>query len=215
MAKPKVLICVLTGTERQQWPNPDLSLYLTQAAKDPRFEVCLSMVRDRRNYDCARNTTIHLARQISADFLVSFDNDIVPYVSPLDVIVKAGEDKQVIGMLYGIGSTGHGAGYRMFPPDVSVTAATAPEFQEAEVVGGGCLIIHRSVWEKIPRGPWFRWVPDLNELLAPGPGFMAEDVYFCERVHQYGIKVWAYQFAGHYRTMDVTAVVGTLAGVRK
>lgn len=203
---PRVLVCTLTGTERQQWPNPDLSLYLTKAARDARFDVCFSMVRDKRPYDWARNTTIHLARQIKADWLVSLDNDIVPYVPPLDVIAKAG-DRQVIGTVYGIGSTGQGAGYRMFPPDVQ---ANRPEFQEVPEVGGGCLIIHRSVWEQIPKGPWFRWVPDENELLAPGPGLLTEDVYFCQLVHRHGIKVWAYQLAGHLRTMDVTGVVCTM-----
>jgi hypothetical protein len=205
--KPKVLICVLCGTERQQWINPDLSLLLINAGKDARFEVCFSMVRDKRPYDCARNTTIDLARRISADWVVSYDNDIRPYVSPLDVIANAGEDKQVIGSVYGIGSVGPGGRHWMFPPDVP---ANDPNFQEAYVVGGGFLIVHRSVWERIPKGPWFRWVPDENELLEPGPGLMTEDVYFCELAHKHGIKIWAYRLAGHLRTMDVTAVGCTL-----
>jgi hypothetical protein len=208
MSKQRVLICTLTGTERQQWPNPDLALALINYGKDPRYEVCFSMVRDRRNYDWARNTTIDLARRISAEWLVSYDNDVVPLFSPLDAIAIAG-DRKVIGASYGIGSTGQGAGYFMYPPDIN---PGHPGFTQANVVAGGMLIIHRSIWERIlPVGPWFRWVPDENETLAPGPSFLAEDAYFIRLVQKHGVPVWAYGMVGHYRTMDITAVIGTMA----
>ena len=89
MSKPKVLVCILTGVERQNWINPDLSMNLVQMARDSRFDVDYFPVRDFRPYEAARNTTIHTARQLNADFLISFDNDnFVTRCNPLDIMQR-------------------------------------------------------------------------------------------------------------------------------
>jgi hypothetical protein len=204
-SKPKVLVCFLTGIERHNWINPDLSLNLIRMVKDSRFDVNYFPVRDCRPWESARNMTIVAARQINADWLISFDNDnFVPgEFNPLDIIAAAGEDKHVIGLQSGVGN---GEEYKIFPY-TNHGAADGP-FREEECVGGGVLMVRKTVWQKIKRGPWFRWQHVDSETLAPAPGVRGEDGYFCHLARQHGFKVWTHQhLAGHYRTVDLTGMV--------
>jgi hypothetical protein len=212
--KPKVLVCVLTGVERHNWISPDLSLNLIRMVKDMRFDVNYFPVRDCRPWESARNMTITAARQINADWLLSFDNDnFVPgQFNPLDIIAAAGEDKHVIGLPYGIGNTEE---YTIFP-NTAHGACDGP-FREEVSVAGGVLMVRNSVWQKIRRGPWFRWQHVESETLAPAPGVFGEDVFFCQLVRQHGMKVWSYQpqAAGHYRTTDLTGMVCSMSQLGK
>jgi len=207
MSKPKVLVCVLTGIERHNWISPDLSLNLFQMFRDPRFDVSYFPVRDCRPWEGARNMTICAARQMNADVLLSIDNDNwFPGPdgkpgNPLDIIAAAGPNQDVIGLSYGVGA--EGSKYSLFPP--SRGGAGASPFREVPEVAGGLLFVRNTVWQKIPRGPWFRWVHADNELLSPDKGSLGEDVYFCRLARQHGLKVWTHQrTAAHYRTTDIT-----------
>ena len=165
MSKPKVLVSILTGVERQNWINPDLSINLVQMARDSRFTVNYFPVRDARPWDTARNITVRMARELNVDWILSFDNDNFMQCNPLDIIAAAGKDKHVIGVDYGGGScTGiitqndgrHG--YAMFShmsPPVPNGAIDGP-FKEVNHVPGGVLMIRNTVWQQIP-GPWFVW----------------------------------------------------------
>lgn len=211
MSKPKVLVCILTGVERQNWINPDLSMNLVQMARDSRFDVDYFPVRDFRPYEAARNTTIHTARQLNADFLISFDNDNFTRCNPLDIVAEAGADKDIIGLSSGLGADGGGVRYRMYPPDSHGTKSG--KFREEPQLCSGVLIIRNRVWKTISRGPWFRWKHAENsELLTPEAGSRAEIEYFCDLARSHGFKLWNYeQAAGHYRTTDITGMVCTLA----
>lgn len=98
--KPKVLLAILTGIERHNWVNPELSANLFNMAKDPRFDVVYYPVCDARPWEAARNLTILAAKQTNADWLLSMDNDGFypnrPH-TPLDIIAQAGEKQRVIG----------------------------------------------------------------------------------------------------------------------
>ncbi len=218
MSKPKVLVCILTGIERQNWICADLSINLVQMARDSRFTVNYFPVRDARPWDTARNITVRMARELNVDWILSFDNDNFMQCNPLDIIAAAGKDKHVIGVDYGGGSCAgiitqndgrHG--YAMFShmsPPVPNGAIDGP-FKEVNHVPGGVLMIRNTVWQQIP-GPWFVWVRGDGELLLDNS--CHEDIYFCNLVRQHGFKVWKYQQpAGHYRTTDITGMVCTLA----
>jgi hypothetical protein len=210
-SKPKVLVCVLTGIERHNWVNPDLVLNLISMARDSRFDVNFFPVRDCRPWEGARNMTIVAARQIKADWLVSFDNDnfYTGPGTPLDIIAAAGEDKHIIGLSYGLGADD--GNYRLFPSD-GHGACDGP-FRQEQCIGGGLMMIRNTVWKTIPKGPWFRWIHAESETLAPVNGVTrGEDAAFCELATRRGLKIWSYQQpAGHYRTVDLTGMVRAVA----
>jgi len=213
--KPKVLCCLLCGTERQHWINPDLTMMLFRMAKDPRFDVEVATVKDAVPYEVARNHTIQIARDHGFEWLVSFDNDnFMPTATPLDVITVAGPQHRVIGLTYGVPT--EGKLYNFYPP-LQYRSEADGAFQEVPQVPGGVLIVNRQVWDKIPRGPWFRWYCGENkETLDRGKGAYGEDTYFCNLVKQHGFKLWTPRqaMAGHYRTTDLTGMVCALSQMR-
>jgi hypothetical protein len=211
MSKPKVLVCVLTGPERTDWLNPSLVMNLLTLAKDPRADVYFHMVATRP-FDAARNVAVDVARRVDADWLISFDNDNFLLGNPLDVLLNAGPERRVVGLTYGV-KTAEGS-YGLFPN--ILPNPNGEQFQEVQAVAGGALMIHKSVWQKIKKGPWFRWMYPENELLAHMPGDdtgHGEDVFFSRLVRRHGFKVWTHisHLAGHMKTTDVTRMANTLA----
>jgi hypothetical protein len=71
--------------------------------------------------------------------------------------------------------------------------------QEIEIMGMGCCIIHRSVLEKIGY-PWFKYgsLHEKVEVLA------TEDIQFCERCKEIGVKLWVHTgiICGHLMTVE-------------
>jgi hypothetical protein len=213
--KPKVLVTLLTGTERQSWPCPELAFMLCSMSADARFDVQLVNIRDARPVEAARNQTIKLARDGGYDWLVSLDNDnFMPVGTPLDVIAAAGEQQSIIGLTYAIKVNEHTFS---FFPGREYGKEIDGAFQEVPCVNGGMLMVHRRVWEKIPTGPWFRWQHGQVETLDQGPGGCSEDVYFARLARERGFRVWTHRelLAGHYRTVDITSMVVTLEQMGK
>jgi hypothetical protein len=209
MSKPKVLVCVLTGTERHNWLCPDLAMNLVTMARDPRFEVYFGPVINMRPFEAARNVAVDGARRIGAEWLLSLDNDNFVPGNPLDIIAAAGPNQHVISLSCGIQNAERSVAFSCTSD--AAHAVEGPFREIHECVGGGVLMIRDTVWKKIPRGPWFRWRHDDNELLTPGPGTRGEDGYFAELVRQRGFKVWTHQQkAGHYHTLDLTGIAGAL-----
>jgi hypothetical protein len=203
--RPKVLITLLTGTERQNWINPELSLQLFNLGRDPRFDVEVANVKDAHPVEVARNHTIKLARDHKFDWLVSFDNDnFMLQGSPLDIIAAAGARQSVIGLTYG--TKAREAVFNIFPPPACGGQIEGP-FQEVPAVAGGVLIIHRKVWETIPTGPWFRWHYGADETLKDNG--CGEDIWFCHLVRKHGFAVWTHRelLAGHFRSVDLTGMI--------
>jgi len=56
-----------------------------------------------------------------------------------------------------------------------------PRLKQADVVGGGCLLVRREVFEKV-KGPWFtsEWRTE---------GHLSEDFSFCEKARKAGYKI--------------------------
>jgi hypothetical protein len=202
-SKPKILVCVLCGAEMQYWISPRLAAMLLELTHDARFDVKFEFIRGARPTEFARNLTMQKARDGGYDWLVSLDADIfMPRGTPLDVIAKAGE-RSVIGLTYGL-ETQSGV-YTLVPHG---GGAIEGKFAEVPFVGGGCLMVNRKVWEKIPRGPWFRMQLGNDETLNPNNGGLIEDQFFCRLAQQNGFRVWTHLeiFAGHYHTSDITEI---------
>jgi hypothetical protein len=199
MNKQKVLLAVLCGLERTNWINPNLSVNLWQMAHDARFETYYAPVTDQRPFEFARNGALQAAQRMGVDWLLSIDNDNFIQSNPLDLIAAANTQQNVIGVASAIGAATQN--YKLFPEQRS--CVTDGPFVEVPAVGGAVLCVHKSVWQKIPRGPWFKYVAADDELCTPLHG---EDVFFCRLVREHGMRVWTHStlLAGHYRTTDIT-----------
>jgi len=65
-----------------------------------------------------------------------------------------------------------------------VTNDDSPAMQEVDVLPHGCVMVHRSVYEKIPQPHYLQeFVPELNLEIG-------EDIYFCRKAKENGIPVW-------------------------
>ena len=142
-------------------------------------------------YDHARNTAAQEVLSKGFTWLFFLDSDVIP---PRDAIVRLmAHRKPVISGVYS----------RRSPPEaVPVIIKNGGWYQgplncgviEVDLVGAGCLLIHRSVLEKLPplderRGKrWFDWRVDMPHSLPPGRA-LSEDFAFCVQCKDHGIPV--------------------------
>lgn len=205
MSKPRILVCGLTGTERTTWINPSLCSSLLRLQRDPRFDITVEMVIDQRPVEYARNTCVVKARAMRVSACLQIDNDnLLPadFGDILDDALSTG--KAVVTLGYGALLP---TGPRMLSDD---NGPRDGNFRETGLGGGGVLIINSEVWRVIPRGPWFRSLPNDDEVMSCKS---SEDYQFCELVQAHGLKVWTHeQLAGHLKTTDATRLVMQATG---
>lgn len=140
-------------------------------------------------FDHARNMAGMRALEVGAEWLFFLDSDVVP---PRDAILRLMNHKKPIvsGVYYRrsppIGvpvMIKNGGWFTGYPPNSLV---------EVDLVGAGCLLIHRSVLERLPaQSPghhWFDWKVDLAGVLPPGE-CLSEDFTFCLHSKRNGFQV--------------------------
>jgi hypothetical protein len=166
--------------------------------QDPRFDIVIEMVKDRRPVEHARNLCIVTARAFNADVCIQVDNDMTLPGDFADIVYEAlAFGKHVVSLPSGCLLP---EGPAMIPGD---NGPADGQFRECGRGGSGVLVIGAEVWRKIPRGPWFRWVTNDDEVLSRA---LSEDYYFCQLVQEHGLTVWTHQHvAGHLKTTDATA----------
>jgi hypothetical protein len=65
-----------------------------------------------------------------------------------------------------------------------VTDDDSPPMQEVDVLPHGCVMVHRSVYEKMPQPHYLQeFVPELNLEIG-------EDIFFCRKAKDAGFQVW-------------------------
>jgi hypothetical protein len=128
-----------------------------------------------------------------------FDNDTTP-TDPLSVLAEACQlGLDVVGLSYGAMIDGK----QRLATQTNGTGVGG--FLGVDLIGAGCLMVRSTVWQKISKGPWFKWTTGDDELLSPQGG-TGEDVFFCNLVRSAGFKIWTHrQLAGHYHSVDLTA----------
>lgn len=142
-------------------------------------------------YDHARNAAVHQFLASPFEWLFSLDSDVIP---PPDAILRLlGRNVPIISGVYHRRSPPHGVPV-MIRNSQWVTKYTRGEVLEVDLVGAGCLLTHRSVYERIPPQrpgkPWFDWRVDLKGTgVVPDHECMSEDFSLCMHWKKHGLKV--------------------------
>lgn len=168
----------------------------------------------------SRNIVVsHFLNNTKADWLLMLDADERISVEAFDKLVKTADSKEkrfVAGLYFG--ALWEGANLRPVPLifNTDETGGINPwdnypqdSVVEISAAGTGCMLIHRSVFLEIQaaanplQGPDWCWFQD-------GPigenRWLSEDLSFCARVSQAGIKMYANTGAtlGHHKDIWVT-----------
>jgi hypothetical protein len=142
-------------------------------------------------YDMARNVACKEVVDKGYEWLFFLDSDVVP---PRDTLIRLiNHRRPVISGVYcrrsppaSIPVAIKGGQWVNTPPNSGVI--------EVDLVGAGCLLIHRSVLEQLPplderRGKkWFDWRVDMAHSLPPGEA-LSEDFAFCLQCKKHGIPI--------------------------
>ena len=114
-----------------------------------------------------------------ATYLMFIDSDIIFPANAVSILLS--RKKPIIGVNYN---------YRRLPAASTVkllshkTSQNPLEPFQVRAVGLGFTLIQTQVFEQIPR-PWFFFKPGQKS-----GEFVGEDVWFCERAREHGVKVW-------------------------
>lgn len=138
-------------------------------------------------YDHARNTACEAMLQQGYEWLFFLDDDVI---MPDDgLLVLRGLNLPIASGVY----------YRRHEPVLPCALVARPDgarqwvpgvepgtLMHVDLVGAGCLLIHRSVLEKMP-APWFEWWSDRKDL--PEPERLSEDFAFCYKARKMGLTI--------------------------
>lgn len=150
-------------------------------------------------YDHARNQACIRCLEGGYQWLFSLDSDVV---APRDTILKLmSRGFPIISGVYCRRSPPHG-----LPVAIKngswLNPLPPPQVMDVDLVGAGCLLIHRSVLERLPpQRPlegktWFDWRVDCQGIKNPDGSLrfhqgmcLSEDFTFCVHAKNHGIPV--------------------------
>lgn len=141
-------------------------------------------------YDHARNTACMRVLDGGYEWGFFLDSDVIP---PPDAILRLiSHGQPIISGIYHRRSPPHGIPVMMKPVGTWITNYPANTVIEVDVVGAGCLLIHRSVLERLPPQRdgkhWFDWRVDLRGIL-PQHECLSEDFTFCMHAKKSGYRI--------------------------
>lgn len=170
-----------------------LVMLLIEMVKNPAFSVTLDIVAGYP-LDRVRNRICHKFLLSDADYLIMIDDDIVP---PPQILEMARHDKDVIGALCYAYMPDRGYYSVAYEKDAPPAAGASLSLmgigrdiehtgvREVELVGGGCMMIHRRVLEGIG-DPFFRMEMDETVQWITA----SEDFSFCRKARKAGFRIW-------------------------
>lgn len=141
-------------------------------------------------FDVMRNSACTDALAGGFQWLMFLDDDVIPPADAVSRLMRHHQD--IVSGLY----------FRRQEPICPVamkidaegksqwvTTWSPPEcILEIDLVGAGCLLIHRRVLERVPP-PWFDWEIGKEPAAPRGRGAMSEDFVFCMNAKRAGFKV--------------------------
>lgn len=142
-------------------------------------------------YDHARNAAVQQFLHSPYEWLFSLDSDVIP---PPDTILRLlSHNQPVISGLYYRRSPPHGLPV-MIRNGAWLTNYPPNTVQEVDLVGAGCLLVHRRVFEQVPAQrpgkPWYDWRVDLKGTgLGHDGECMSEDFTWCAHIKKHGYRV--------------------------
>jgi len=158
--------------------------------------ACANLVANGIKINCAFNigSVITIARRNLTDIFLKSDFEYAWWV---DSDMKFPIDAPIKLLKRGVPLVGANYRRRRFPnPGFTgmmgqpggftelVTDDNSPAMQEVDVLPHGMVMVHRSVYEKIPQPHYLQeFVPEMNLEIG-------EDIYFCRKAKENGIPVW-------------------------
>jgi hypothetical protein len=145
-------------------------------------------------YDHARNEAVKvLLHNKQLEYLFFLDSDVIP---PNDAIIRLLRHNQyIISGMYCRRSPPAGVPV-MIRNGQWVTQFERGSIVEVDMVGTGCILIHRSVFESLaPSRPeagkhWFDWRVDMKGLgIYHDSRCTSEDFVFCQNARDHGYKI--------------------------
>lgn len=158
--------------------------------------ACANLVANGVKINCAFNigSVITIARRNLTDIFLKSDFDYAWWVDsdmkfPIDAPLKLlKRGVQLVGANYrrrrfpNPGFTGMMGKAGQFTE--LVTDDNSPPMQKVDVLPHGMVLVHRSVYEKIPQPHYLQeYVTELNLEIG-------EDIYFCNKAKEAGFDVW-------------------------
>lgn len=180
--QPSVLLAILT----REIVTTKWSLGFRNVVLPPMSGVS---TRSGAPFDVARNAACEDTLRHGFQWLMFLDDDVIP---PGDVFARlASHNKDIVSGLYlrrqepicPVAMTIAADGSSKW-----VTSWNPPEcLAEVDLVGAGCLLIHRRVLEGMTK-PWFDW--EIGRKVPEGRGAMSEDYTFCLAAKKAGFKIF-------------------------
>jgi hypothetical protein len=202
--KTSIMVAVLTGAERHYWIHPELMQSLVRMPlwqMETGSSLAVTTIHGKSPVAAARNEAVEQMLKLGVEWLLQIDNDTVPPLNILGVLESIG-DRKIVGcptpMEYGPGKTVFNVGHRV-EDKVQLYKSISDGWSTVEVVGSGCLLVHRDVFLSL-NDPWFEH-REVTKLRAHAN----EDFYFCEKARVKGFQVWINSnfICKHYHTIEM------------
>jgi len=184
---PSVMIAV----PAMEMVNAEFAQHLAMAAAN--------MVANGIKINCAFNigSVITIARRNLVDIFMKSDFDYIFWVDsdmkfPIDAPIRLlKRNKAIVGANYRrrrfpnpnfTGMRGSSGQFTEFE-----TRDDSPPMELIDVLPHGLVMVHRSVYEKIPQPHYLQeYIPELNLEIG-------EDIFFCQQAQKAGYEVWCDQ----------------------
>lgn len=186
---PSVLVAVLSAKDF-------VPIKWAYAIRNLRLPGAHSMITlSGMTYDHARNSAVHSMLKGGFKWLLFIDDDTC--VPPDTFERLASHNLDICSGLYYRRSQpiGHPVMLKeMQGPDGQVGTAFIDNFRpgdmvEADLVGAGCMLIHRRVFEQLAQpleGRWFRWMMESSQANER----CSEDFFFCRMARKAGFHIY-------------------------
>lgn len=210
--RPSVLVTV----PNTHWIHRHVVVTLLKLQLDRRYSLTIDVPANKP----LENNQHHIVQQLldgKWDFWLSIDADNPPRNNPLDLVDL---DLDVVGLPTPIWHYTAKPGERPIywnAYDWDEVAGAYREhivrdgLQQVDAVGGGCMLIHRRVFEH----PSLQHGAFLRTFNQNGTVEFGNDMAFCQRVQKAGFKVWCHfeYVCDHHCEVELNEVVAAMRGL--